>query len=116
MKSEIIRVEEGQLIIVENAIENIKKLEQQKKLIDAKEKEFKANLAKIMQENGITGYESNDKTLKISYTPDTDYTTFDSTTFQKENPDMYRKYLKDSFRKGIVRITVRENKNEINDK
>lgn len=27
MKSKIIRVEEGQLIIVENAIENIKKLE-----------------------------------------------------------------------------------------
>ena len=30
MKSEIIKIEEGQLIIIENAIENIKKLENQK--------------------------------------------------------------------------------------
>ena len=54
MKSEIIKVEEGQLIIIEKAIENIKKLEKQKKLIDEKQKEFKTNLEKVMAENGIT--------------------------------------------------------------
>ena len=110
MKSEIIRVEEGQMIIVENAIENIKKLEEQKKMIDLKEKEFKNNLEKIMGENGITGYESNDKTLKISYTPESITTRFDSTKFQKENPELYTKYLTESVRKGSIRITVRGDK------
>jgi len=108
MKSEIIKVEEGQLIIVENAIENIKKLELQKKMIDEKQKEFKKKLEQLMDENNITSYESNDKTLKISYTPETVTTRFDSTTFQKENPDLYTKYLVDSTRKGSIRITVRE--------
>ena len=61
-----------------------------------------------MAENGITSYESNDKTLKISYTPESITTRFDSTTFQKENPDLYTKYLVDSTRKGSIRITVRE--------
>lgn len=110
MKSEIIRVEEGQLIIVKNAIENIKKMEQKKKEIDLKEKEFKSNLEQIMKENGITSYESMDKTLKISYTPETETRTFDSTTFQKENPELYTKYLKDGIRKGSIRITIREDK------
>ena len=108
MKSEIIKVEEGQLIIVENAIENIKKLEIQKKMIDEKQKEFKKKLEQLMEENNITSYESNDKTLKISYTPETVTTRFDSTKFQKENSDLYTKYLVDSIRKGSIRITVRE--------
>ena len=112
MKSEIIKVEEGQLIIVENAIENIKKLEEQKKMIDLKEKEFKNNLEKIMEENGITSYESNDKTLKITYTPATKTISFDSNKFQKENPELYIKYLKEGIRKGSVRITVRGEKND----
>ena len=112
MKSEIIKVEEGQLIIVENAIENIKRLELQKKMIDAKQKEFKKKLEQLMEENNITSYESNDKTLKISYTPETVITRFDSTAFQKENPDLYTKYIVDSIRKGSVRITVRGEKNE----
>lgn len=110
IKSEIIKVEEGQLIIIEKAIENIKKLEKQKKLIDEKQKEFKNNLEKVMAENGITSYESNDKTLKISYTPESVTTRFDSTKFQKENPELYTKYLTESVRKGSIRITVRDDK------
>lgn len=110
MKSEIIKVEEGQLIIIEKAIENIKKLEKQKKLIDEKQKEFKNNLEKVMAENGITSYESNDKTLKISYTPETRTKRFDSTKFQKENAELYTKYLTESVRKGNIRITVRDDK------
>ena len=37
-------------------------------------------------------------------------TIFDSTTFQRENPELYTKYLKESYRKGSVRITIREAK------
>lgn len=105
-----LKVEEGQLIIVKDTIEKIKELELTKKMIDEKQKQFKSELEKIMGENGITSYESNDKTLKISYTPETITTTFDSTTFQKDNPELYTKYLKESFRKGSIRITVRESK------
>ena len=105
-----LEVKEGQLIIVKETIEKIKELELTKKMIDEKQKQFKSELEKIMGENGITSYESNDKTLKISYTPETIITTFDSTTFQKDNPELYTKYLKESFRKGSIRITVRENK------
>ncbi len=63
-----------------------------------------------MEENELKSYESNDKTLKITYTPKTISTTFDSTLFQKENPNLYKKYLKETERKGSVRITIREEK------
>ena len=65
--SNLISVEENQLIIAEKVIEQIKELEQKRKLIDTKEKDFKAKLEKLMEENNITSFESNDKTLKISY-------------------------------------------------
>lgn len=107
-----LKVEEGQLIIVKDTIEKIKELELTKKMIDEKQKEFKTELEKIMGENGITSYESNDKTLKITYTPETFSMNFDSTTFQKENPELYSKYLKETHRKGSVRITIRGDKNE----
>ncbi len=104
----LIKVEENQLIIAEKVIEQIKSLETKRKLIDEKEKEFKAKLGELMEENKITSFESNDKTLKISYTMPTTVDRFDSNICFKENPELYRKCLVPSNRKGSVRITVRE--------
>lgn len=106
--SNLIKVEENQLIIAKRVIEQIKELEQKRKLIDTKEKDFKAKLEKLMEENNITSFESPDKTLKISYTMPTTVDRFDSNICFKENPELYRKCLVPSKRKGSVRITVRE--------
>lgn len=108
----LIRVEENQLIIAEKVINQIKELETKRKLIDEKEKEFKAKLEELMEKNNVTSFESNDKTLKISYTKTTTVDRFDSNALYKENPYIYRKYLVPSNRKGSVRITVREANNE----
>lgn len=109
---ELIRVEEKQLIIAEKVIEKIKELETKRKLIDEKEKEFKSKLEKLMQENEITGFESNDKSLKITFTPPVITDTFSSKVLQEKYPDIYRECLVRSNRKGSVRITVREDKED----
>lgn len=113
MDNELIKVEENQLIIKANVIEKIKELENKKKLIEEKEKEFKEKLLEIMEENNITDYESHDKTLKIHCTPSTKAYTFDTKKFQEENKQMYLDYLKESDRKGSIRITIRESKEDV---
>ena len=60
-----------------------------------------------MQEYNLTSYESPDKTLKISYTPENEVMIFDSTRFKEERPDEYLEYQKPSKRKGSIRMTIR---------
>lgn len=105
---ELIRVEEKQLIIAQEVIAKIKELETQKKLIDEKEKEFKVKLEQLMEDNEIKSFESNDKSLKISYTPKMVNDTFSSKLLQEKYPDIYRECLVRTERKGSVRITVRD--------
>ena len=67
--NELVRVEEGTLIVAEKAVEQIKDFERKRKLIDEKEQEYKEQLLKQMEEYNITSYESPDKSLKITYVP-----------------------------------------------
>lgn len=114
---ELIKVEEKQLIIAEEIISKIKDLENKKKLIDKKEKDFKESLIKIIEENGLsnTSFESNDKTLKITYTPGGTTNQFSSKALYEAEPDVWRKYLKPQTRKGSIRITVRELETDSNE-
>lgn len=105
--NELIRVEENTLIVAEKYIEQIKDFERKRKLIDEKEQEFKEQLLEVMQEYGIKSYESPDKSLKITYVPETLSTTFDSKAFRDYDFETYQKFLKDVNRKASVRMTIR---------
>lgn len=105
--NELIKVEEGQLIIAQNSIDKIKELERKKKQIEDMQKQYKEKLLEIMENNNITSFESKDKTLKISCTPSSITNTFDTKRFMEEHHDLYVDYLKDSPRKGSIRITIR---------
>ena len=108
---ELIRVEDKQLIVAEEIIKKIKDLETKKKTIDEKEKEFKEKLIKVIEESGIQNnfsFESNDKSLRISYTPGGTTNQFSSKALQEEDIETWRKYLRPQTRKGSIRITVRE--------
>ena len=108
MENEIIRVEEGQLIIATDIINKIKELELKKKKIDEIQKTYKETILNLMDEYNIKGFESNDKTLKITRTESAVITKFDETRFSREQHDLYLQYLKDVDRKSSLRITVRE--------
>ena len=108
-----IQIVENQLILAKNLQNKIVEFEKQKKAIEDAEKILKEQLEQVMGENGIFSYETNDKKIKISYTPSTITQIFDSKQLYEEQPDIYRKYLKDASRKASVRITVREKENEI---
>lgn len=104
----LVRVDEGQLIIAKQLQQQLIDFEKQRKEIEAKEKEFKKQLEDTMRANGITGYESNDKRIKISLGEDGITETIDKDKLFKDYPDAYRNCLKESKRKGSLRITIRE--------
>lgn len=105
--NEIVKVEEGTLIVAQKAIEQIKDFERKRKLIEQKEKEFKEQLIEVMEENNIKSYESPDKSLQITYVPKSLSTTFDSKALWKDDFETYQKYIKDVERKASIRMTMR---------
>lgn len=111
-KLDLVKVEEGQLIIAKQMQNKLIELETQKKVIEDTEKEMKQKLEEIMRANGITGYESNDKRIKISLGEDGITETIDKDKLWLEYPDVFRACVKESKRKGSLRITIREKKDE----
>ena len=110
MENEIVKVEEGQLIVAKDVIKAIKEIENQKKQLEDLQKKYKEQILAKMDEYDIKGYESNDKTLKITRTPTTIVTRFDEKRFCEEQHELYVEYQIESERKSSLRITVREDK------
>ena len=106
-----IQVIENQLIIAKQMQNKLIELETQKKAIEDTEKEMKQKLEEVMRTNHITGFESNDKRIRISLGEDTTTETIDKDKLFMEYPDAYRNCMKETKRKGILRITIREEDN-----
>ena len=103
-----IQVIENQLIIAKQMQNKLIELETQKKNIENVEKEMKKQLEEIMRENHITGYESNDKRIKITLGSDGETETIDKEKLWLEHPDIFQEVVKTTPRKGTLRITIRE--------
>ena len=111
----LVRVEEGQLIIAEEIKRQLIDFELKMKELDKKQKEYKANIKKAMKENGITKYESNDKKLMITLGDDSITEKVNKDKLFLKYPDVYRDedIVQESKKEGSLRITIREDKNEL---
>lgn len=105
--NELIKVEENQMIVAETLVEQIKSFEAKRKIIEEKEKEFKEELLKTMEQYNIKSWESPDKSLQITYVPESLSTTFDSKAFRDYDFETYQKFIKDVNRKASIRLTIR---------
>ena len=104
-----IQVVEDQLVLANSMKEKLIELETQKKQIDEAQKEMKKQLEEVMRANNITGYESNDKRIKITLGEDTTSCDIDKDYLWEKYPDIYRECnTKETKRKGSLRITIRE--------
>lgn len=108
--TELVRVDEGQLILAKQLQQQLIEFETTRKTIEAKEKELKEKLYEVMKKNGIEKYESNDKRVMISLGKDGITETIDKERLFLDYPDAYRECVTESKRKGTLRITIREAK------
>lgn len=135
-ETSLVRVDEGQLILAKQLQQQLIDFETKRKEIEAKEKEMKKQLEEVMQKNGITRYESNDKRILISLgegTPDEEQeiVEVDEEKFIHENLKLHNEYVlmtqqynkeREKYgvkkkvivkgRKGTLRITIREEKED----
>lgn len=110
----LVRVEEGTLVVAESIRQHLIDFELTMKELDKKQKEMKANIKKVMKENGITKYESPDKRLLITLGEDTTTETVDKEKLWLKYPDVYRdeEIVKENKREGSLRMTIRDKKDE----
>lgn len=108
-ETNLIKVEEGQLIIAQQMEQALLMLDSQKKRLAQEEKEMKEKLEKIMRQNNISGYESSNKKIRISLGEDTTNYDIDKDMLWEKYPNIYRECnVKEIKRKGTLRITIRD--------
>ncbi len=66
-------------------------------------KTMKEKLRELMEQNGVTKWECDEFTASIS--KDSEATTFDTTSFKKSYPEIYKQFTKTTTRKGAFKIT-----------
>lgn len=86
-------------------MQTIVNLNQQKKILEDRDKAVRQELQKAMDEFGIKSFEND--LLKVTYVEPTTRTTIDSARLKKELPAVAEKYSKTSQVKGSVRIEVK---------
>lgn len=91
---DLIRIEEHQLLIADEVVNQIYEFEKAKKQIEEAEKKLKQRLEELMSTGDCgTSYESNDKRIKISYTPSGFTYRLNQTKLQEEEPEIFKKIL-----------------------
>lgn len=89
---------------MQNIIHDYETLKFQKSAIDEKIEELQKQIIEYMTIGNVA--KINCTLGTISRTADSVVESFDSKKFEKENPDLYKNYIKKSTRKGSIRYTI----------
>ena len=89
---------------MQNIIADYERLKFEKSAIDEKLDELQKQIIEYMTIGNVA--KINGTLGTISRTADSVVESFDSTKFKKENPDVYKNYIKKSTRKGSIRYTI----------
>ena len=89
---------------MQNIIADYERLKFEKTAIDEKLEELQKQIVEYMTIGNVAKINATLGT--ISRTADSVVESFDSKKFEKENPELYRNYIKKSTRKGSIRYTI----------
>ena len=89
---------------MQNIIADYERLKFEKSAIDEKLDELQKQIIEYMSIGNVAKINATLGT--ISRTADSAVESFDSKKFEKENPEIYRNYIKKSTRKGSIRYTI----------
>lgn len=89
---------------MQNIIADYERLKFEKNAIDEKLDELQKQIVEYMTIGNVAKINATLGT--ISRTADSVVESFDSKKFEKENPDVYKQYIKKSTRKGSIRYTI----------
>ena len=102
---ELVKIDNGNAILAEDAIKTIVEIETMVKSLKAKQDEMKAILLEAMEANNLLKLDTPE--LLISYVAPSDRETFDSKRFKEEHQDLYDEYVNMTPVKSSIRIKVK---------
>ena len=106
LSGDIIKQEETtEIARVANIEAEIIRFKEQLNALEEEKKNAMEALKKHMEDNGLKKIET-DRVL-VTIVADSKSKTFDSARFKKEHPELSDEYMKESVRKGYVKITLR---------
>ena len=97
-------VSEEELEDLQELLEEIDKKKEELNVMDGKVKKIKNILYGTMEKNGVKTVDRNK--LKITYVAPSTRTSVDSKKLQKEEPEIYKKYVETTTVAGSIKITL----------
>ena len=101
----LIRVEDGNAVLMQSASAMLAEFERQVKAIEAKQEELKKRIKAEMEANGILSLETDE--LSITYVAPYPKESFDTKAFRKKNPDLYDEFVKITNVSASVRMKLK---------
>jgi hypothetical protein len=92
-------------IIAPDVVKYVAELVKQADELDAKLKAVKEQVRKAMETHNVKSFDS--ALFKATIAADSTSNSFDAKRFQEENPDLYKKYLKTTTKKGGITIKLK---------
>lgn len=102
--NELVKYENGQIIVEQEIVKQIREFERIKAEMDLKEKHLKQSLKEAFEKYGITSWSTDG--LSAKYKSATTRTSVDSKRLKEELPDIYEEYSKTSNVASSISLTI----------
>jgi predicted phage-related endonuclease len=102
--NELVKVEDGKIIVEQDIVKQIREFEQFKAEMDLKEKHLKEALKEAFEQYGITSWSTDG--LSAKYKSATTRKSIDTKRLKEELPDIYEEYIKESNVASSISLTI----------
>lgn len=101
--NELIKYEDSKIVVADEVIKKLRKLEEKRLEIELTMKTFKEDLLELMEQNDMKeSFEIGN--MKVTYKKATQRTTLDTKKVKEELPDVFEKYSKTNDVKSSISI------------
>lgn len=105
MENKLMKNKKNEIELTEDGLKLVKNMIKTKIKLQQMEDELKELFLKNMEKTGVVKYTSPDGNFTATYYAETQTKRFDSKSLQKEQPEIYDKYITTSTRKAFVKFS-----------
>lgn len=105
--NEMTKFENGDIVIAEEVIKELKRFQKAKLKMDLMQEQLKEELKNAMEKYSKDKWISPDGTIVVNYIPETTSKRLDQKRLKEEQQEIYNQYLKDTTTKSYVKLVVK---------
>lgn len=105
--NEMTKFENGDIVVAEEVIKELKKFQKAKLKMDLMQEQLKEEIKNAMEKYGKDKWISPDGSIVVNYISETTSKRLDQKRLKEEQEDIYNQYLKDTTTKSYVKLVVK---------